>query len=285
MADDSRNTEAPGRLGLIAGGGDLPLEIAAALADRNPFVIRVRGFAETGFETFEHVDLSVGQIGGMVKALRKAECTSVCFAGYVSRPDLKSLKMDARGLAMVPKALAAGRSGDDALIRVVVSEFESAGFAVVGADEVLSDLRPAAGWWGKDASEEIRADIDKALVIAREIGALDIGQGAVVCDGVVLAVEAQEGTEAMLARVADLPETLRGTVGEPRGILAKVPKPIQERRVDLPTIGPDTVASCAEAGLAGIALEAGSALVVNKPAVLDALEETGLFIAITETTP
>jgi len=269
------------KLGLIAGGGDLPIEILKAQAHQPVFVVVLLGFADRDYSQTEHTSLSVGEIGGIIKALRAAGCDAICFAGYVSRPDLKSLKMDARGLIMVPRALAAGRKGDDAVIRVVVDEFERAGFAVVGADSLLGQKGLTSGCFGKvDSIDLHREDARKAMMVAAEIGRLDIGQGAVVAGGVVLAVEAQEGTNAMLDRVAGLPSTIRGTSTDRQGVLAKRPKPIQERRVDLPTIGTDTVERCARAGLAGIVLEANGALIVDRPAVEAALHEHGLFVLI-----
>jgi DUF1009 family protein len=121
-------------------------------------------------------------------------------------------------------------------------------------------------------------DLEKALEAARVAGRFDIGQGAVVCDGLVLAVEAQEGTDAMLARIPDLPEALRGTPEARRGVLAKAPKPIQERRVDLPTIGVRTVENAARAGLAGIAGEAHGLIVLDRDGVIEAADRLGLFI-------
>ncbi len=269
------------KLGLLAGGGDLPLEILKAQTGRPVHVVVLKGFADRDYARFQPTSRSVGEIGGMIKDLRAAGCDAVCFAGYVSRPDLSSLKMDARGLIMVPKALAAGRKGDDAVIRVVVNEFEQAGFSVVGADSLLGHEGLPAGLIGSvepDAAQ--RADAAKAMSVAAEIGRLDIGQGAVVVDGVILAVEAQEGTNAMLERVAGLPAALRGTSSARRGVLAKRPKPIQERRVDLPTIGVDTVERCAAAGLAGLVLEANGALVVDRKGVEAALAGHGLFLLV-----
>jgi DUF1009 family protein len=122
------------------------------------------------------------------------------------------------------------------------------------------------------------ADIARALEVARAIGALNVGQGAVCCDGLVLAVEAQEGTDAMLRRVAELPETVRGTVTRPRGVLAKACKPGQDVRVDMPTIGVATVQRCARAGLAGIVGEAGALLVLEREAVAALADELGMFV-------
>jgi DUF1009 family protein len=284
MTETGTSTRA-GRLGLIAGGGDLPFEIAQALFDSQPFVIRVSEFADRTYDGLESETLSVGQIGTMIKTLKQAECDRICFVGYVQRPDYKKIKIDARGLTLVPKAIAAGRRGDDAIIRVVVAEFEAAGFQVIGADDVLTDLVPGAGVLGAVQPEtDHRADIDKALKTASQIGALDIGQGAVVAGGVILAVEAQEGTNRMLERVAALPVTLRGDDDQRLGVLAKVPKPIQERRVDLPTIGVETVERCAAAGLAGIVVEAGGALLVNRDAIIAACDRAGLFLEAVKAT-
>ncbi|WP_417483379.1 LpxI family protein [Maricaulis sp.] len=274
------------RLGLIAGGGDLPVEIAHAMAGMNPFIVRVKGFGTDPFEGFESVEKSIGQIGGILKALKNAGCDALCFAGYVKRPDIKDLQMDARGLVLVPKALAAGRKGDDAILRVVIDEFEQAGLTVIGANDVLKSLAPAAGQLTVTApNENDRADIAKALLTARHMGELDIGQAAVVAHGVVLAVEAQEGTNGMLDRITDLPAHLRGAPDKRLGVLAKTPKPIQERRIDLPTIGLETVTRCDRAGLAGIALEAGSALIVNREAVIAALDAAGMFLVVEDAQP
>lgn len=274
------------RLGLIAGGGDLPVEIAHAMAGMNPFIVRVKGFGTDPFEGFESVERSIGQIGGILKALKQAGCDAICFAGYVKRPDIKNLQMDARGLILVPKALAAGRKGDDAILRVVIAEFEQAGLAVIGANAVLKSLAPAAGLLTATAPDDAdRVDIAKALLTARHMGELDIGQAAVVAHGVVLAVEAQEGTNAMLERLVELPAHLRGSEARRLGVLAKTPKPIQERRIDLPTIGLETVERCDRAGLAGIALEANAALIVNRDAVVTAMDAAGLFLIVEEPAP
>jgi DUF1009 family protein len=143
----------------------------------------------------------------------------------------------------------------------------------------MDDLSLPRGLLGAVApSAEARADAERALEVARAIGRLDVGQAAVVCRGLVLAVEAQEGTDAMLARTAELPEPLRGAPGAPAGVLAKAPKPIQETRVDLPTIGLATVQAVARAGLAGIVGEAGRLLVLDREAVIALADELGVFV-------
>jgi len=269
------------KLGLIAGGGDLPVEIAehCQRSGRSLFVIRLKGFADAGLERFTGAEVGLAELGKCFKALKRAECQAVCLAGQVNRPDFSSLMPDLRGLAALPAAIAAARKGDDALLRMLVAEFEKEGFAVEGAHEVMDDLGLAAGPLGRIApTPECHDDIVGAMEAARTIGRLDAGQGAVVCRGLVLALEAAEGTDAMLARVADLPQALRGRPGAPLGVLAKTPKPAQETRVDLPTIGPATVRAVASAGLAGIVGEAGRLLVLDREAVIDLADELGVFI-------
>ena len=199
--------------------------------------------------------------------------------GTVDRPDFKSLTPDLRGLMALPGVIAAARQGDDALLRQLLGEFEKEGFVVEGAHEVMGDLTLAAGPLGAVApTDEQMADVQHALRVARAIGQLDVGQGAVVCEGLVLAVEAQEGTDAMLRRVAELPRNIRGSADAPRGVLAKAPKPIQETRIDLPTIGLGTIQRAAQAGLAGVAGEVGRLLVLDREAVIALADELGLFV-------
>ena len=270
------------KLGLVAGGGDLPVALAEACtaAGRPLFVLRLRGFADPApLARFPGADVGIAELGRIFDLLRREGCSAVCLAGQVKRPDFAALKPDLRGLRSLPAALAAARKGDDALLRFLISEFESEGFVVEGADQVHAGLTLPAGPLGRHApGPDHEADLSQALAAARTVGALDIGQAVVVAGGVVLAVEAQEGTDAMLARCATLPEPLRGTAETRRGVLVKWPKPIQERRVDLPTLGPATVEGAAAAGLAGIAAEAGGLLVLHRAEVIARADRLGLFV-------
>ena len=269
------------KLGLIAGGGALPVEIArhCERSGRPLFVIRLKGFAGSGLQPYAGAEVGLAQFGKCVKALRRAGCRSVCLAGDVARPDFTSLSPDFRGLLLLPKVIAAARRGDDALLRLMVGAFEAAGFNVEGAHEVMDDLTLPEGPLGRHTpSAEHLTDAKQALEVARAIGRLDIGQAAVVAHGLVLAVEAQEGTDAVLARVAELPAHLKGRPGAGAGVLAKATKPIQETRVDLPTIGLATIRGVARAGLAGIVGETGRLLVLDREAVIALADELGVFV-------
>jgi len=269
------------KLGLIAGGGGLPVEIAqhCERSGRPLFVIRLKGFAGADLSPYAGAEVGLAELGKCLKALKRAGCRSICLAGNVARPDFASLVPDLRGLMLLPKVVSAASKGDDALLRLLVGEFEKEGFAVEGAHEVMDDLSLPEGPLGAHMpTDDNLADARKALEVARAVGRLDVGQAAVVAHGLVLAVEAQEGTDALLARVADLPAHLRGRPGQGMGVLAKAPKPIQETRVDLPTIGLATVQGVARAGLAGIVGEAGHLLVLDREAVIALADELGVFI-------
>jgi len=270
-----------GKLGLIAGAGELPIRLArqCQASGRAVFVVRLKGMADPEMSAFDGADLGIAELGKCIKAFKTAGVEAICLAGIVKRPDFAALKPDLRGLKALPGVIAAARKGDDALLRFLIGEFESEGFAVEGAHEVAQGMTLGGGPLGRvRPGEEHVQDMHKAFLVAGEIGRLDVGQGAVVCNGLVLAVEAQEGTDAMLARCANLPAELRGTLKDRRGVLAKRPKPIQEQRVDLPAIGVATVLGAAKAGLSGIVGEAGKVLVLDHEAVAKAANELGLFV-------
>ena len=270
-----------GPLGLIAGGGDLPGAVARRCeAEGRPvFVVRLAGFADPSLARFPGIEAAIGEFGRTLEALEKEGCEAVCFAGYVSRPDFRSLKTDRKGAAILPGLIAAAVRGDGALLRKILQVFEDAGFRIEGADAMLGGDTLGDGALGAVRPTPAQAeDVRKALAVARAAGELDIGQGAVVCDGLVLAVEAQEGTDAMLDRVAGLPAPLRGNADHRRGVLAKAPMPVQDRRVDLPVIGAGTIERAARAGLAGVAGEAGGLILIDSPAVRAAADRLGLFV-------
>ena len=268
-------------IGLIAGDGALPSEVAQAAmwAGRSIFVIRLEGFAHDALAVLPGSDRNIGEIGGAMKALRSAGCRCLCFAGHVGGADFSGLRLDERGREALPRALLAAGQGDAALLSCMIAEFEADGFEVVGAHELAPELVLEGGCSTRLAPAEADdADIRKAMSVARAIGALDVGQAAVCRAGRVLAVEAQEGTDAMLRRAGSLVGEPAAAAAERRGVLAKVPKPRQDRRIDLPVIGPETVRRAGAAGLAGIVGEAGAVLLVRRAEALALADALGLFI-------
>jgi UDP-2,3-diacylglucosamine hydrolase len=266
---------AGGRLGIIAGGGDLPRRLAehARASGRDAFFIALKGFADPdAADRFEGGEASIGEIGKTIRLLRKAGCKDIVFAGSVRRPTFSIFNFDFRGAMLLPALIRAAAKGDDALLRVVVHAFERAGFCVVGADDILAALLAPAGTYGRHRpGPPDWLDIRVAAEAAIAIGMMDAGQGAVARNGALLATESDDGTDAMLRRVTP-PSVVRS------GVLVKRPKPMQEHRIDLPTIGVATVLAASNAGLSGIAVEAGGALVVDRADVARLADELGLFV-------
>jgi UDP-2,3-diacylglucosamine hydrolase len=269
------------KLGIIAGTGELPVLIAQACAaeGREFHISRLGAGTNRALDAFGGDYFEVGELGRRFDALKAAGCDAVTMVGNIARPDFKSLKVDQKGAMLLPKIIMAARRGDDALLSVIIEELEHAGFMVVGAQAVAGQLLAPLGLFaGPALNDSTMADIKKAATVAAAIGALDIGQGCVVCNGLVLAVEAQEGTDEMLRRVAELPARLRGSETTRLGALAKRPKPKQELRVDLPTIGLATVEGAAKAGLQAVAYQGGVSLLLQREACIEAANRLGVSL-------
>ncbi len=268
-------------LGLIAGLGDLPVQVYQAAKDdgRPVHVVRIAGFEEPALADAGGDTVGAGEIGKLLKSLKGAGCKDVVFAGIVKRPAFDKLRLDMRGARLLPKVLAAAKKGDDALLRVIVDMLDDEGFTVRGAEEATASLLASQGLIGGSApTQQDMSDLSKAAKVAGVMGDLDIGQGCIVCDGLVLAVEAQEGTDQMLQRCASLPVELRGTADQRRGVLVKRAKPGQDRRIDLPTAGVSTIEGVAAAGLSGLAVEAGGALLLDRKSMIERAADLGVFI-------
>lgn len=269
------------KIGLIAGQGKLPQYVLAGAdsAGHQMLVIGLQGITERGQFSVPIKDFGLAEFGGMIKYLKREKCTHVCMAGKVDRPDFSDLKPDMKGLKYFPGALTAAKRGDDALLTYLVSIFEKEGFEIISPQSLCEELLILEGHLGAvNLTAVHRDDSLKACEIATYIGAKDIGQGAIVCGGLVLAVEAQEGTDVMLSRIVKLPADSRGTQAARRGVLAKLVKPGQEDRVDLPTIGPNTIKLADEAGLAGIVVETGRAFCIDKAETIALADAAGIFI-------
>ena len=261
----------PPKLGILAGSGVLPGRLIAACreARREVFVVAFERMARAeDIDATAHAWAHVGEVDRTLALLREAGVEEVVMAGPVERPGLRSLRLDrhARKILM-------GLGRGDKLVSVLVKEFESEGFRVVAVDDILTGLVAPLGPIGAlEPDADARADIAVATKAARALGALDIGQAAVAQQGVVIGVEAVEGTDALLARCAKLRREGAG------GVLVKLKMPGQERRADLPTIGPSTIEGAVAAGLRGIAIEAAGSLVVDRAAVAAAADAAGMFV-------
>ena len=271
-----------GRLAIIAGSGKLPLFLAEAAreAGEDPFILRLKNEADDLWQGFDNAVIGVGDMAGLSALFRKHEITRVVMSGAVKRrPAFGEIRVNLKSLLKLPmalKTLLAG--GDDAVLRMVISLIEAQGCEVLGAHEILPGLLATVGPLGSVSPDaDALKDIERAADAAETLGRLDVGQGAVAVGGRIVALEGVEGTDAMLSRVATL--RAEGRISKRRkGVLVKLCKPQQDLRADLPTIGVSTVTNAQAAGLAGIAVEAGRALVVEREAVMAAADAAGLFV-------
>ncbi|MET2826686.1 LpxI family protein [Mesorhizobium shangrilense] len=275
---------APGdRVGIIAGGGSLPVEVAAGLAEGGhpPVIILIEGQADrqSDLSSYEHESLALEDIGALVALLRRRKISHLVLAGEIKRrPRLVDMRPSLSLLAVIPSVVMALARGDDGLLKILTRRLEARGVKVVGAHEVVPRLVATEGPLTKALPRKSDwRDIEAAYAAAKAIGALDIGQAAIAIGGRAIALEGIEGTSGLLERT----KQLRGhgrLAGKTRGVLVKCAKPGQELRADLPSIGPRTVEAAHAAGLAGIAVEAGRSLVLEGPVVVERANALGLFV-------
>jgi len=263
-------------LGIIAGGGPLPGQVAAAAvaAGRGVYVVALEGFAEPAVVApFAHGFFRLGAVGSVLRALRERGCAEIVMIGPVKRPSLLSLRPDAEGARLLARIGRAAFSGDDGLLAAVVRVLTEEGFKVLGAHEILADVLGPEGLLTRTAPDAAAmADVQRGIAVLKTIGAADIGQACVVQQGIVLAVEAVEGTDAMLSRIAPL---LRPG---PAGVLVKLAKPGQELRADMPAMGVQTITNARAAGLRGVAFEAGGTILANRSAMIEAADGANMFL-------
>ncbi len=265
-----------GALGILAGGGGFPARVAAAAraAGREVFVIGLEGHADPQFlAQYPHEVARVGAAGRILELLRGRNVRDIVLVGSVRRPSMLEMRPDATAVRLLARAGRLAIAGDDGLLKHIVATLGEHGFRVLGAHEVLTEALGPRGLLSRAAPDaQAMADITRGIAVARALGVADVGQGCVVQDGLVLCVEAVEGTDAMLARAGALARP------GPGGVLVKLVKPGQERRADLPTVGPQTVRNAAAAGLRGIAFEAGGTLLAERDQTIAAADAARLFL-------
>lgn len=271
-----------GRIAVIAGGGALPVAVVRTLVARGdaPLVAVVEGEADDAdYGGAERFSVSVEDLGPLLSRLRKERIGRVVLAGLIERrPRLLSIRWSFRLLAGLPRAAAGLLSGDDGLLRAVIGMMEANGIAVVGAHEIVPDLLTPEGVMTRARpSVSDQRDIEAAATAARAIGRLDIGQAAIAIGGRAVALEGIEGTDGLLARTAQMRGHGR-LAGKAGGVLVKCCKPQQDRRADLPAIGPQTIEGAKAAGLAGIALDAGASFILDFSQTVAFADREGLFV-------
>ncbi len=276
------SSQAGDPLGLICGAGTVPFAVADAVKRRGRHVVLfpLRGWADAAaVRAWPHHWIALGQFGRFCRLARAERCRDLVLVGGLVRPSLRQLRLDWGTLWQMPLIFRSFRGGDDHLLSGMGRMFEGAGFHLVGAHEAAPDITAPVGALGRlKPAAAMENDIARGFALLTAMSAFDVGQAAVVAGRRVLAVEAAEGTDAMLARVAAMRESSRISLPAGSGVLVKAPKRRQDRRFDLPSIGPDTVIGAAKAGLAGIAVIAGATIVAEPQRIVEEADRAGLFV-------
>lgn len=255
------------RTAIIAGSGALPNLLAKALD--NPIYVTLDDAPVP--DGIEHVTARIEKLGRLFRDLKDRDVTSVTFAGAMARPKINPVLLDRHALRL---AMSMGK-GDDALLREVLAVFADQGFSIKGAVDICPSLvLDKSVLWGRTPSKQDDKDAQRALDVLNTLAPHDVGQGAVCAGGMILGIETLQGTDSMLSYVAQTPNHLRRS----KGVFVKTPKRAQDLRIDMPTIGLDTIQGVITAGLAGLIIPAGQVIVLDRAAVKSRIEEAGLFL-------
>jgi DUF1009 family protein len=272
---------------ILAAGGRAPVDVAeaATAAGRDVFIIGLEGEVDEGIRTFAHATTKWGQIGRIEELIRAHGARDLVLIGSVTqRPDFGRIAVDFGALRYLPKLIKAMFGGDDTVLGAFAQHIEERGYRIVGVPDVAAQLVAAPGAIaGRAPDGQTRDDATLALAAARAIGLIDAGQAAVAVNGRIVALEAAEGTDAMLARIGELRIAGRVKWVGRTGVMAKCAKPQQDLRLDMPTIGARTVEAAAAAGLAGIVIEAGRVMLAERSQMVAAADRTSTFVFAVET--
>ena len=263
------------KLGMIAGNGLLPAEVVnhCKNTSRELFVVGLEPFViEENLKEVPYTLAKIAEVGKIFKAMKSNDVKEIVFAGGIHRPSFSELIPDWEGTKLLAK-LAFKNMSDDSIFRVLFEEIEKQGFTVVGAEEVVPELLFKEGVYGKvKPSPEDMLDIQRGILVSKALGSVDVGQACVVQESMVLAVEAMEGTDAMLSRAASI--VRKGK----KPVMVKIVKPNQETRVDLPVIGTQTIMQLEKYGIKGMAVQSGGILLIEREKVIKMADDFGIFI-------
>jgi UDP-2,3-diacylglucosamine hydrolase len=273
---------ASGPLAILCGAGAFPLEVAgeARRAGREPFLVGIVGATDSAIEAYPHVWVRMGEVGKLFSALRARAIAELVIIGAMTRPELADLRLDWGAVKRAAGLAQLFRRGDNGLLAGIAEIIEREGVRVVGAHEVAPRLLAPVGPIGaRLASAEDETDIAFGVGLLASLSTFDAGQGAIVAAGRVLAIEAAEGTDAMIARAAEMRANGRLRLAGRAGVLVKAPKRGQDLRLDMPAIGPRTIEGAIKAQLRGVAVAAGHALVLERDLCAREADAAGLFVA------
>lgn len=266
------------RVAIIAGGGKMPVTLAGLCS--NPLIIGLEGqCAAEDYSDFDFQSVKLGAVGHLFKILKQNSIQHICLIGSLNRPHISDLSLDLTATKLAAKygfAKVLSSKGDNGLLSLIRQMLEGEGFSVIGAHKLAPEIVAPIGASGKyKPSKQARIDIERGISVVKMLGQLDIGQSGIIQDGVVLGVEAAEGTDRLIARCAELK---KGKMDKPAGVLVKLIKPAQDPDLDMPTIGLKTLQNLYESGFEGVAVSSGLTLMADKQEMVDFANAHKMFI-------
>jgi DUF1009 family protein len=268
-------------LAILCGGGDFPIQVAQAAIEggRDPVLVGIVGATDRGIEAFPHFWVHMGEVGKLFRSLKERDIAEIAIVGAMTRPELADLRLDWGALKRAAGLAALFRGGDNHLLVGIARFFEKEGVEVVGVHRIAPQLLVLPGALGaRKPSAQALADAKQGGALIGALSPFDAGQAVVIANGRVLAIEAAEGTDSMLARVADLRASRRLRFNGAAGVLVKAPKRDQDMRLDMPAVGLKTIEGAKRAELEGIALASGRVLIADAKSFAHAADEAGLFV-------
>ena len=268
-------------LAIIAGHGDLPRLLAeeCQTSGRKYSVVEFENIPLDWASVHPVIPAIFEKTGQLIERLQQASCQEIVMVGAMNREGIDVSKLDDKGRELAIVLAETMKAGDDETLSTFIRFFEANGFGVLAAHEVLPSLLPQAGvLTNAKPSDDDMFDAARAAEIVNGLGRMDVGQGAVVGQGICLGLESIQGTDTMLTFVKNNREGYAPNPNGGRGVLLKASKPAQDLRVDLPAIGPDTIRNAHEAGLAGVVIEAGGVMILGREETVSLANELGLFL-------
>ncbi len=268
-------------LAIIAGRGDLPRLLAeeCRASGRKYSVVEFENIPLGWASTHPVIPAIFERTGQLIDQMQRANCLEIVMVGAMFRESIDVGKLDDKGRELATILTETMKAGDDATLSSIIRFFEANDFTVLAAHDVLPSLIPQAGvLTNVKPSDDDVLDAARAAEIVNGLGRMDVGQGAVVGQGICLGLESIQGTDTMLTFVKNNRDGYVHNPNGGQGVLLKAPKPEQDLRVDLPTIGPDTIRAAHKAGLSGVVIEAGGVMVLHRAETVSMANDLGIFL-------
>lgn len=263
-------------IGIIAGSGELPFSIATSYASQGGKCYIAALEREANLQLLQdtpYQSFRIGMVGAIIEYFHKFNVQNVIFAGGIKRPNFWSIKVDMVGRALLARIIKQKFLGDDTILRIVADFLEKKGFKIISSQEILLDNLDDINIITKATplpSDII--DIELGVKLLTTLSGLDVGQSVIIEDGYILGIEAAEGTDNLIKRCVELRKKPQG------GVLVKMLKLDQDIRLDIPTIGPDTIVNLANQSYNGLAISKDKVIIINPKTTIELANSLGLFI-------